>query len=53
MTRKQLNEVEKQLKAKRRAYNNCRSFAKRAKLDYEIGCLYEKMAEIYKNLKEN
>ena len=53
MIRIQINEVEKQLKDKRRAYNKCRSFIRRAKLDYEIGCLYEKMAEIYKSLKEN
>lgn len=53
MTRIQIDEIEKQLKDKRRAYNKCRSFAKRIKLDYEIGVLYEQLAELYKNLKKN
>lgn len=39
--------IEKQLKEKRRAYNQCQNFAKRCRLNYEIGCLYELMAKAY------
>lgn len=39
--------IEKQLKEKRRAYNLCRNFAKRCRLNYEIECLYELMAKAY------
>lgn len=53
MTRIQIDEIEKQLKNKRRAYNKCQNFAKRIKLNYEIEVLYEQLAELYKNLEEN
>lgn len=53
MTRIQINEIEKQLKDKRRAYNKCRNFARRVKLNYEIETLYERLAGLYKNLEEN
>lgn len=53
MTRGQIEKIEKQLSKKRRSYNKCTDFARRAKLDYEIGCLYEELAQAYKNLKEN
>ena len=53
MTRIQIDEIEKQLKAKRLAYNKCRIFAKRIKLNYEIEVSYEQLAELYKNLKED
>lgn len=53
MTREQIEKIEKQLSKKRRSYNKCTNFARRAKLDYEIGCLYEELANAYKNLKEN
>lgn len=53
MTRIQIDKIEKQLKNKRRAYNKCRSFARRIKLNYEIEVLYEQLAELYKNLEEN
>lgn len=53
MIKIQINKIEKQLKNKRRTYNKCRNFAKRIKLDYEIGILYEQLAELYKNLEEN
>jgi len=39
--------IEKQLKEKRGIYNRCRSFAKRVRLNYEIGCLYEELAKAY------
>lgn len=48
MTKKEkIATIEKQLKEKRRAYNQCRNFAKRCRLDYEIGCLYELKAKVY------
>ena len=53
MTRIQIDEIEKQLKDKRRAYNKCRNFARRIKLNYEIEVLYERLAELYKNLEKS